>query len=396
MATESFELRGWLCVSCLYSLCFGLHLVLPPWTSSPGYACDCKTGKVLRYRCNGLAVLCTVLVLLAVAARKALIKPSELAICFWPALRAACTLGLVLSFGLFMQGRCNLSAGLVDRGESCLTVNGPRSPAASNTLEFAARSYLAHMYCGIEWNPRPVLGVDIKLFNYLVGAVALACNVLSAAALHIENRITKTPSNAMLAYLLLMLWFTTEYMYFEHVHLYTYDFFRERTGFKMCWGCFCWYPFFYPIGIWCLVEQSQEVDISPASLLICVLLFFLGWTLTRGANMQKFYWRTGQRGAFLCFRNDTVPGSRGHLLCTGFWGVARHVNYLGELVQAVALALPGWLATGSWTPWIYPLYYALLFVGREMDDDRACAAKYGAAWKAYCTMVPYRIVPGLY
>ncbi len=36
----------------------------------------------------------------------------------------------------------------------------------------------------------------------------------------------------------------------------------------------------------------------------------------------------------------------GHILMTGWWGVARHFNYFGEIVQALALALPGFLATG--------------------------------------------------
>ena len=91
-----------------------------------------------------------------------------------------------------------------------------------------------------------------------------------------------------------------------------------------------------------------------------------------------------------------LPGSRGRLLCSGFWGAARHINYLGEVLQGTALALPGFLATGSLAPFLYPVYYALLFVGRQQDDDVACAAKYGAAWDAYCNLVPYRIIPLVY
>lgn len=93
----------------------------------------------------------------------------------------------------------------------------------------------------------------------------------------------------------------------------------------------------------------------------------------------------------------TVPGSRGRLLASGFWGVSRHVNYLGEVLQAVALALPGWFATGSVLPWAYPAYYVALFVPRALDDDAQCAAKYGAAvWGAYTRAVPWRIVPGVW
>jgi delta14-sterol reductase len=58
---------------------------------------------------------------------------------------------------------------------------------------------------------------------------------------------------------------------------------------------------------------------------------------------------------------------------------------------ALALGRPGSLGV-----WLYPLYYVALLVPRQLDDDRRCAAKYGALWDAYVKRVPYRIVPGVY
>ena len=73
---------------------------------------------------------------------------------------------------------------------------------------------------------------------------------------------------------------------------------------------------------------------------ITVLVFVSGWVLTRGANMQKFCYKMWGEPTFLCglVRNETVPGTR--ILCSGWWGLARHVNYCGEIIQAIALALP--------------------------------------------------------
>jgi delta14-sterol reductase len=83
------------------------------------------------------------------------------------------------------------------------------------------------------------------------------------------------------------------------------------------------------------------------------------------------------------------------VLAGGFWGLARHINYLGEILMASALALclgyPQELA-----PWLYPLYYVALLVPRQLDDDRRCAEKYGALWQEYRRRVPSRIVPGIY
>ena len=73
---------------------------------------------------------------------------------------------------------------------------------------------------------------------------------------------------------------------------------------------------------------------------------------------------------------DAVPGSNGRLLCSGWWGLSRHINYFGEIMQGVALALPGYVTTGSLVPWLYPLYYVALFVPRQIEDDEACELKY--------------------
>ena len=184
------------------------------------------------------------------------------------------------------------------------------------------------------------------------------------------------------------------------MHLYTYDIMCEKTGFKLTWGCFAFYPYFYCIGVWPIVDATA--DISPATSAAIVLLFFLGWLLTRGANLQKYVYKTRAEGTpFACglVANGTVPGTR--LLCTGFWGVARHVNYLGEIVQAVALALPGAFVaptlSSATLPWLYPLYYVALFVPRQVDDDEQIRLKYGkTAFDEYVRRVPYRMVPGVW
>jgi delta14-sterol reductase len=122
----------------------------------------------------------------------------------------------------------------------------------------------------------------------------------------------------------------------------------------------------------------------------------VGWTFARGANMQKFAYKTEPDRAFLgLWQQRVVTDGQRALLTSGFWGLSRHVNYLGEILMACGLALSlGWPAE-PW-PWLYPLYYVALLVPRERADDRRCAAKYGPLWDEYRRVVPRRIVPGLY
>ena len=64
------------------------------------------------------------------------------------------------------------------------------------------------------------------------------------------------------------------------------------------------------------------------------------------------------------------------------------------------MALPGFLVGSTsfdrYLPWLYPLYYTLLFVSRQIDDDKVCLEKYGIKWTEYMAAVPCRIVPGVW
>lgn len=112
----------------------------------------------------------------------------------------------------------------------------------------------------------------------------------------------------------------------------------------------------------CSIKAAQ---LSTFSTIFCVALFVFGWLLTRGANLQKHACKIGKSSfAFGLIPMHTLPGSRGRILVSGFWGVSRHVNYAGEILQAVALVLPAFFACGSLLPLAYPAYYLALFIPR--------------------------------
>lgn len=248
------------------------------------------------------------------------------------------------------------------------------------------------------------------MFLYLWGATLLQINILAILAEH--RRLNGGHlTNASIAWGICLTWFALEYMYHEFVHLYTYDLFAEKIGFKLLWGCLFFYPQFYGIGglVFMLPPDAARNDISPTAAALVVALFFLGWIFTRGANMQKFAFKRGQtsgRWTFLgliSMEMTTIDGD-GKILNSGFWAVSRHVNFFGEIVQSLALSVPCTLyasylgAPIGWQllPWLYPLYYVALFIPREIEDGKICRAKYGKAWLDYEKQVPWRIVPGLW
>jgi protein-S-isoprenylcysteine O-methyltransferase Ste14 len=347
----------------VYAVLLALHLALPArWVD--GYVRDPATGRPLRYRLNGLRVLLATLALYAVA----------------------CGLGL-LSWDFFYLHRVAMVVGACALGLAFTLAVVLPAPARGRLL--------ADLYLGRLENPQWGGGrVDAKMFLYLVGAVMLELNLVSFTAYHLMA-YPEDPSPGVILYALLFSFFVVEYLYFEQVHLYTYDLMAERVGFKLGWGCLVFYPFFYPVGLWATADRPDPHS-SAGWLALCALLFFSGWVLARGANLQKFWFKRDPTArAFGVLAPRAISGGGLSVLAGGFWGLARHINYLGEILMATGLTLClGY--PGSFYPWLYPLYYVVLLVPRQLDDDRRCAEKYGALWDEYCRRVPSRIIPGIY
>ena len=189
-------------------------------------------------------------------------------------------------------------------------------------------------------------------------------------------------------------WFCWEYLFFERVHLYTYDIFAERLGFKLGFGCLAFYPYFYAIPLWFTVNMPSPAQ--PNLILLGLgFMFLFGWVFTRGANMQKYFFKRDPEKKFLWMKPKTITDGKRSLLISGYWGKSRHINYMGEIIQALAIAL----AAGHpavWGIWLYPAYYIALMFTRQADDDVICKAKYGDLWDMYKEKVKYRIIPYIY
>ena len=161
-----------------------------------------------------------------------------------------------------------LATNEVEDGVRCLTVDqltraehGEGAAASAPTWRvdkaLAARNdgpppatALQRFYLGHAWNVTLCVGrADAKMALYLVGACMLAWNVLSFVAMQAQLAPTGGPSGgvsvASATYGALMGWFLLEYMCGEIVHLWTYDIFAERVGFKLTWGCCAFYTCFY-------------------------------------------------------------------------------------------------------------------------------------------------------
>ncbi len=353
---------GYLAPAMVYLVVLALHRLLPA-RKVDGYVRD-EQGRPLRYRLNGLPVFVVTIGLWAGACALGLVRWTLFYELRWSMLLGACALGLGFSAAIVF------------------------------TAPPTGRGALADLYLGRRENPR-AFGIDAKMYLYLVGAILLELNLLSFTAQHLALHAAH-PSPGVILHTALFSFFVVEYLFFEEVHLYTYDFFAERVGFKLGWGCLVFYPFFYAIGLWALASRPDP-QLSLAFRIGAAALFLCGWVLSRGANLQKFFFKTrpGQPRVLGFIPQRALEAGGQRLLVSGFWGLSRHINYLGEILMAVGLTL----ALGhpaALLPWLYPLYYLALLLPRQLDDDRRCAQKYGALWTRYTSAVRYRIIPYLY
>ena len=354
---------GFLAPIIISSLIFALNVILPGrWVT--GYVTKTNSREKMRYHLNGIYVFFTVVLIWFVPGYFKVIPFDWLYNYRWFGLAGAFAAGMIFSLAVVL-----------------------RYPPVR-------KSFLSDLFFGRIENLQFRGGLaDAKMWLYLTGATMLELNALSFTAHHLALYGDQASTGIILSTALLT-YFIIDYFIFEEVHLYTYDLFAERVGFKLGWGCIVFYPYFYSVFLWSTVDLPDPH--TPSWLLfVYVLIFLSGWILSRGANLQKYFFKKDPGKAFLNIVPETISDDNNALLVNGFWGISRHVNYSGEILMASGIVL----CTGYPTligPWLYPLYYILLLISRQRDDDKRCALKYGDLWKTYVKRVPYRIIPYIY
>jgi len=346
-----------------------LHVGLP---AIPRKGCvrSERTGKLLTYKLNGNLVLPGCALAWLVLGYIRLVPWTWLHDVRWPGLAGAAALGALFSLAAVLP-----------------------HPAGG-------KSALADLWHGRLKDPQFKRGsvlIDAKIWLRMAGAVMLQLNVLSFLARHwpgLDTQALAGVNPGFLAAAAMLTFFIWDYFTFEKTHLYTRGFTSERVGFKLGFGCLAFLPYFYPAALWATAGLPDPG--RPAWLTAFYALVFLsGWALSRGAGLQKYYFKTDPAKRFLGIRPRAISDDKLSLLASGFWGKSRHLNYLGEALMGCGIALAAGYPGIPWV-WLHPLYLAALLLARQIDDDRACEAKYGELWARYKEKARYRIIPYIY
>ncbi|CAL8395582.1 unnamed protein product [Arctogadus glacialis] len=353
----------------LWVLFQALLYLLPVGKLSEGM--PLRSGERLKYRTNGFFAIVVSGVAVAAAVHQG-VDLSYIHSHFLQLAAASFLLSLLLSVYLYARSR--------------------HAPTPERALGGNSGSLMYDFFKGRELNPR-IGTFDLKFFCEMRPGLIGWC-VINASLAVAEMRLQglSCPSPAMLLVNAFQLLYVVDGLWNEEAILTTMDLMHDGFGFMLAFGDLVWVPFTYSLQAYYLVEHPH--GLAPPALLAILTLKLLGFYIFRQSNSQKNSFRRNPANASLANMKSIPTATGKSLLVSGWWGVVRHPNYLGDLIMALAWSLP--CGFGHLLPWYYMIYFVILLVHRDARDTSDCRRKYGSAWDDYCRAVPYRIIPGVY
>jgi delta14-sterol reductase len=244
-------------------------------------------------------------------------------------------------------------------------------------------------FIGRELNPR-IGSFDWKEFCELRPGL-IGWMLLNMASLKQQQQELGYVTGSMMLVTIFQGMYVWDALYQERAILTTMDITTDGFGFMLLFGDLAWVPFTYSIQARYLVKHDPQWSVGALAAILVVHAF--GYVIFRGANGQKDAFRRNPNDPALAHLTylQTKRGTK--LLTSGWWGMARKINYTGDWIMAVT-----WCAVcgvDSIVPYFYAIYFMILLIHRSMRDDHLCADKYGDDWTEYKKLVPYRFIPGI-
>ena len=365
----------------LYACWFTLQALLYVFLPGPtGMGQATPAGHELRYTCNGLRAWVLTHILVVALVKFDVIKATVIADNWGAFFATTNLLGFTVTLLVYIKAR----AFPTHAEDRCFSGSLPYD-----------------LFMGVEHNPRLGARFDFKLFfNGRPGILAWTLINMSFAAKQYE--IHGFISNSMVLLNILHALYVLVYFCNEIWYLRTIDIAHDHFGYYLAWGDLVWLPYLYTIQSFYLARNPVVLPAWACAAIAA--LGVSGYAIFRSVNHQKDTFRTafkenrpltiwGKPADYIPATFVTTFGEEKNspLLVSGWWGVSRHFNYVGDLMNALAYCLT--CGFGHVLPYFYIIYMTILLVHRVYRDDIRCRQKYGKYWEEYCRRVPYKILP---
>jgi len=257
------------------------------------------------------------------------------------------------------------------------------------------------------WNARPGLTLWVIANQSYIAAMYFGCRLDGGEATCQETGDWSRVSLGACMCALAHWYYIFDYNWNEPAYLTTTDIRHDLFGWMLTYGDFgflVWYYAFAFCGYVSFLERPL-VD-NHLNVIVGTLMHVAAMWLFRVTNIQKHNFRTyiaegGDLSKYMIWGKPvqyihTEEGS--YLLASGWWSLARHFNYIGDMVMClgwtIACSGPGHIF--PWIPLSYCVYFWMMDIHRMFRDEDRCRKKYKADWAKYESMVPWRIVPKVF
>lgn len=282
-------------------------------------------------------------------------------------------------------------------------------------------------FIGRELNPRitlPFIGeLDLKQWLELRPGL-LGWTIINFAWCAKQYRNFGYVTDSIIFISVIQTLYNVDSWYNEPAILTTMDITTDGFGMMLSFADFVWEPFAYSLQTRYL--SMYPVHLGPVHLALQFSILVAGFAIFRLANNEKNRFRTDPNDPKVAHLKTMKTAAGSKLLISGWWGAARHINYLGDWMQSIPYCLPTGMAgyqilsaganvAGSFLlkdgreviqgdargfaipmTYFYVIYFAILLIHRDGRDDVKCHRKYGKDWDEYKKIVKYHIVPGVY
>jgi len=252
---------------------------------------------------------------------------------------------------------------------------------------------IVDLFNGREFNPT-FLGADMKLLTFRFSMIGLALiNVVMVIDDVIKSGGKVNPLIIMASAFQVL--YSLDAMFFEEYFFFSHDAMNTGYGFSLV-SSYNSFPFLPTLVTKYLIARNP---VLPWYHLVGIAVMNgLGYIIFRASETQRCEFAKDPNSPAMKHL-ETLPTAGGRkLLISGWWGLVRHPNFLGEILINWSWVLPAVKVAGRVDLLVYylPIFTTLVLLMRCRQTNMRNRKKYGNAWNSYCEKVPYNLIPKVY
>jgi len=252
---------------------------------------------------------------------------------------------------------------------------------------------IVDIFNGRTLSPK-LLGFDVKLLCFRYSMIGLAIlNVLMVTDSIVSSGGKANPSVILAAAFQVV--YAMDAMFFEEYYFHSHDAMNSGFGWSLI-SSYLTFPFLPTLVTRYLLDRNPEV--AWYYLVLVGLMNALGYIIYRSSESQRCEFAKDPSNPVLSHLETVSTAGNRKLIVSGWWGMVRHPNYLGELLIQWSWVLPavGSLGVTDMVPYYLPVVTTLMLMVRCTQINQRNKRKYGNAWTSYSERVRSNIIPKVF